>query len=374
MATTKTVTINGRQYDAATGLLVKTSEAAAHTVTKSVAMHSTMQHARTLNRRAAKKPVPARRPASTTSKATPATAASAASATAAARPTTATATPTTAASASKASARPAPGRHMDIARSPSVSHFAQHPKIKPTADKPLTIKPTAVKVPAKPLGAGSKDRPAQVHPTAQRALRRVQSSKSAPAAVTLTPKQTKDAAIAKALSQPTVKPAKAPKTAQKLKKRPLSRSIRFLIAISIILIVLIGAGVAAYRIFPGISVGIASAQAGINATFPEYTPDGYSLVQPVTYKEGFVTLKFGSNSNDHSYTITQEGKLLDSASLLESIVIPAAGNNYVTTKERGLTIFTYNKTAVWTNGGILYTISGDIQLSNEQIRHIATSL
>jgi len=51
-----------------------------------------------------------------------------------------------------------------------------------------------------------------------------------------------------------------------------------------------------------------------------------------------------------------------------------AGANYVTTKERGLTIYTYDSTAVWVSGGILYRIDSKAPLSGDQIRHIATSL
>ena len=40
----------------------------------------------------------------------------------------------------------------------------------------------------------------------------------------------------------------------------------------------------------------------------------------------------------------------------------------------GLTIYSGGKEATWVNGGILYQISGDANLSNDQIQKIATSL
>lgn len=51
-----------------------------------------------------------------------------------------------------------------------------------------------------------------------------------------------------------------------------------------------------------------------------------------------------------------------------------ASGEVTTTSERGLTIFTYKNNAIWVNGGILYSISGDASLSGDQIRQIATSL
>ena len=121
-------------------------------------------------------------------------------------------------------------------------------------------------------------------------------------------------------------------------------------------------------------MSIAAAQAGIEASYPEYTPDGFSLSQPVTYSEGEVDLKFTSNSNDHYYTVSQARSSWDSSAVLDKVITPAAGANYVTTKERGLTIYTYDMSAAWVNGGILYQIDSNAPLSGDQIRRIATSL
>jgi hypothetical protein len=131
-----------------------------------------------------------------------------------------------------------------------------------------------------------------------------------------------------------------------------------------------------YVNIPSLSVGFASAQAGIKATYPEYRPDGYKLHQPVTYKDGEVTLEFKSTTTDKGYTIVQTRSSWDSSAVLDNVVRKATGDNYITTQERGLTIYSYNESsnAVWVNGGILYTITSTAPLSGEQIRHIATSL
>lgn len=345
MPTNKTITINGRVYDAATGLPINervydqvsrvaspekakakkpaepkkksSPEVERATATPAATVHSQTQRSQTLVRRSAKKPA-------------------------------------------KPAKRPTTGRHMDMARSPSVAKFAPHPVTKAApavAAKPVTkpaTKPTEHKAP-------------QVHPVAAKAVARVSANKPAVVSKPKTSKEVKDAAIAKALTAPKPKAPKKPKIANKHVRRSLLIG-GIILAIALVLF-------AVYRFVPSVSVGIASAQAGVEATYPKYVPDGYSLNHPVTYRDGEVSLKFKSNSNDNTYTITQTRSSWDSSAVLDNVVRPASGENYVTTKERGLTVYSYNSNAAWVNKGILYVISSNsAPLSGEQIRHIATSL
>jgi hypothetical protein len=339
MAPHKTVTINGRLYDAVTGLPIesisvtdpnkkpikkkpapapakKPEPKTSRGVTNSEIVHSNVQRSKTLHRRATKKPEAPNKPITK---------------------------------------RAAPGRHMDIARSASVTRFAKDPVTTAPVPKPKAVVPAA-----KP------DKPARVHPVAERAATRRTIKKAAAPAKPVTAKQVKDAEISKALATPKAKEAKPSKSEKKTFKRVL-------IIGSAVLIVLIGL-YAAWRLIPNISVSIAAAQAGIEATYPEYTPDGYSLSQPVTYSDGEVDLKFTSNSNENYYTVSQTRSSWDSSAVLDNVVTPAAGADYTTTKERGLTIYTYGTNAAWVNGGILYEIDSKAPLSGDQIRKIATSL
>ena len=393
MTSDKTVSINGRTYDAITGLPVAapahkapqkkaapsraaTPKVAASTVTlkkqitpttkktatprisrgtttSEIVHGSTVQRSQTLRRRATKKPEVKPR---------------------------------------VIKARPTPGRHMDIARSTNVSKFAKHPVIeqpvtaKTTSTKEVAVpaakpvaKPTtkpvakpAVKPVAKKLARTNTnekpDRAPTHHPVAARALQRSQ-KKTPVIAAAPTTKQVKDAAIDRALKTPKV-------PAQKTRKRTLIKNAVFRrsVIISAIAIVIIALAITIYRVVPSISVSIAAAQAGISASYPEYTPDGYSLSHPVTYSDGEVSLKFASHSNDNYYTITQTRSSWDSSAVLDNIVTPAADANYITTKERGLTIYSYDAHATWVNGGILYQIASKAPLSGDQIRKIATSL
>ena len=353
MAPHKTVTINGRRYDAVTGLPVEEVQVTAPdktpikapkpapapkkapvtergTTNATVAHSAAVQRSQTLARRAAKKPAAPQKPVLK---------------------------------------RNAPGRHMDIARSASVSKFASHPDTKPTADPvtkgvtapiPKTItKPT-------PKAATKVDKPARVHPLAQRALVRAEAKKASAPTKPVTAKEVKDAEIAKALA--------APKPAAQKKHKKDRKTLRRVLIISGAVVILAILAFTAWRLIPNLSVGVAAAQAGIEATYPEYTPDGYSLSQPVTFGDGEVSLKFTSKSNDNYYTIDQTRSSWDSSAVLDNVVSPVAGADYTTTKERGLTIYTYESSAAWVNGGILYEIDSKAPLSGDQIRKIATSL
>lgn len=178
----------------------------------------------------------------------------------------------------------------------------------------------------------------------------------------------KHEAIAKAMQDaPAHKhTAKKPRHAKKLR--------RFASVGSISLAVLLLGGYFTYLNMPSLSVRVAAAQAGVDATYPEYRPDGYSLSGAVAYTQGQVSIKFASNSGDQNFTIDQKKSNWDSSAVLDNYVKQKANDNYITYNERGLTIYTYNSNAAWVNGGILYTINGDAPLSSDQIRRIATSL
>jgi len=331
MQTNKTITINGRAYDAVTGLLVseakkaappapvkpaaaKKAPAAARQSTPSAAVHSqTQQRSKVLYRRATKKPANIVR-------------------------------------------KTVPGRSMDIAKSGGVTRFAAHPASKvPAATAAAT--PQAV----------IKDIAPKTHPLARKAAQKVQPVQK-PAKQTS--KQIKDAHIAKALAAPSAPKLHEKKKGSRGPSKWLKRSI-----IIVGTFVLLGLGFyLAYTNIPSISVSVAASQAGVAASYPKYTPDGYRLDQPVTYSDGEVVLSFISNSADNGYKITQTRSSWDSSAVLENIVRKSAGDNYIQTKERGLTIYSYDKSVAWVNGGILYVIESGATLSGDAIRKIATSL
>jgi len=243
------------------------------------------------------------------------------------------------------------GRSMDIARSKSISHFASGTSY--GTAKPAAIKQHSDVGPIK-------------HPLAAK-VEKARLLTATPVAKTILTKPArfiKEEAIAEALK----KPAEKPKKKNTFKHHARSIGI---FGISIILLAVIG--YFTYFLMPSLSVRVASAQAGINATYPDYHPDGYSLSGPVSYSDGEVTINFHANTGKTEFTIKQSKSLWDSTVLKDKVNKDSNGE-FVTTEESGLTIYTHNGNATWVNGGILYTITGNAPLSGDQIRHIATSL
>ncbi len=129
-----------------------------------------------------------------------------------------------------------------------------------------------------------------------------------------------------------------------------------------------------YLNMPNLSVRVAAVRAGIDATYPSYRPSGYSISGPVAYDNGKVQMTFASNGTTQSFQLSQERSGWDSNAVLEDYVSPKAGDNYAVTSEAGLTIYTWDGNAAWVSGGILYTVTGDNNISPDQIRHMAASM
>lgn len=348
MSKTQTITVNGRQYDARTGLLITTSESAAaapavtekpasrsHVTPKprsvaSANMHTSTQRSKTLNRKAIQRPRPVAQKAAATPAATPSVVTS--------RP------------------RPTAPAASAATRSTHITKFAPHPVIKP-AQAQMKAKPQSMDI-----------GPVQ-HPHVTKA-HAVSLAKAQAKTTTPTPKPShvvKSEAIQTAIENTRKHPVKA-------KQRFLKRHPRAMTIVSATFALVLLSGYLTYLNMPSLSVRVAAAQAGINAEYPSYRPDGYSLSGPVAYSQGEVTMKFAANGGPQHFTITQTKSSWDSASVLDNYVAPKAGTSYIPYTERGLTIYTFESNAAWVNGGILYTIEGDAPLSSDQIRRIATSL
>ncbi len=243
------------------------------------------------------------------------------------------------------------GRVMDMRpttkRSPQITRFAATPTIQLPAKVAADNAPVAHPLVAKAHAA----RPTS-HTHSVKTVTAPQTSRDI-----------KHAELGKALLNAT------PNT--KTPKKPQKRG--FSIAAASLGLVLV-AGYFTYVNLPNLSVRVAAAQAGIDASFPEYRPVGYHINGPVAYKNGEVSINFSSNSGPLAFSLSQARSSWDSSALLEKFVSPESDGKYATYNDGGLTIYTYGTDAAWINGGILYTVDGSATLSNEQIRRIATSM
>lgn len=247
--------------------------------------------------------------------------------------------------------KPRSGGHtMDIARSGKIARFAPHPVAK-----------------AQTTVAEAPDIAARPHPMTTK-VHAKHSLKQRPvvAPVVKSSRDIKEEAIEAALAKPVPKPAK---------KSFFKRHPKFISITTISVVVVILGAYLTYVNIPSLSVKVAAVQAGIDATYPDYRPDGYSLNGPVTFSDGEVIINFAANTGSTKFTITQKKSLLDSSAVLNDIVRKEVGGQYNTSQAGGLTVYTFNGgNAAWVNAGILYTVKGDAPLSGEQIRRIATSL
>lgn len=319
---TSTVTINGVEYDKHTGLPIRARAAAAPAKAKAAApakhahaVHQRVQKSTTLNRRYVQRTA---------------------------------AKPTAAPKQDTVSVQPVASNHV-------ITRFAKQP------------------IDATKHRAASPQRKvmADIAPVAHPVVRRVTAKK--PTTVPKPSEIIKREAIEKSLSEST--PAKhrrhREKPAKHSSKTRRARTLRLATAGTALFLI---AGYFTYLNMPNLSVRVAAAQAGIDASYPSYRPSGYSLTGPVAFNDGQVSMKFAMNGTNKNFTLTQAKSSWDSAAVQNNYVIPATGTDYTITQANGLTIYTYGSDAVWVNGSILYTIKGDAALTADQIQRIATSL
>jgi hypothetical protein len=252
-----------------------------------------------------------------------------------------------------------------VARSDAIARFAPHPQpLKTTVKRPntgiqLDIKP--VKKPA------THSIVAQKHALVTKKPELAKSSQPA-----LSSRALKEQLISERLAQ--VDTSSAAAKPPKAKSRLFSKQPRAVNLVMASLAVMILGGYLTYLNMPGLSVRVAAAQADVAASFPDYHPDGYRFNGPVAYAPGQVAIDFAANGGTTKYTVTEQKSSWDSQAVYDNIVAKAADGSYITNSQQGLTIYTFKGEAAWVNKGILYTIHGDAPLNNEQLLRIAGSL
>lgn len=253
----------------------------------------------------------------------------------------------------KKSQRDAP--KVAVQRPDSIRRFAKHP--------------VDITAPRRPQQQSS-DRPASVHPMVQRVHEK--RAEHAPVAhKTAKPSDViKKEAIDSAMNGVSSNSHKRVR-AKKAPKKSFGRLASLASAGSALLLI---AGYFTYLNMPNLSVRVAAAQAGIDAEYPSYRPSGYSLNGPVAYDQGQVSMTFASNGGPQEFKLIQSKTGWDSSAVLDNYVQPQAGEEYVTSRNSGLTIYTFDNNAAWVSNGILYTVEGDASLSIDQVQRMATSL
>lgn len=310
----QTVTINGKVYDQHSGMPLGEERSHVQKFSSSQTIHSQVQKSSALNRRYVHKDQPAPRHVVAAKK--------------------------------QVSINPA-----HVSHSPSISHFAPHPAGVTEARGQMISD----------IGPVS-------HPIVDRAMHKKLAQQTS--VKPKTAEEIKSRALSDAMQKATPRASKKD-VRPRSKASPMRR--RAGLAAASLALIMFG-GYLTYLNMPGISVRVAAAQAGINASYPSYRPSGYSLSGPVAYQQGIVSMKFAANGSPQSYSVAEQRSGWDSSAVLQNYVTPKVGNEYTTTEANGLTIYSYGTNAAWVNDGILYTITGNAPLSSEQVQRIATSM
>ena len=276
-------------------------------------------------------------------------------------------------------------RHVKKPQGVPLAAKTQKPRI--TAQQHVAIKKFAPTTSKPAPQQTAINRPAETHPIIRRAQQRPLSINNQlrkdrrPMPIVKTPaiipqkiekpvvktaKELKNEAIEKALSNEI---ASNKKTRRHQKK---GGALRLLNTFSVGFAVMLLGGYLTYLSMPNISIKMAAVQSGIDAKYPGYKPDGYALNGPIKFKSGEVTMRYAYADGSSAYTITQQKSNWNSSAVKESFSEKHKSPN--TTMIDGLTIYSGGKEAAWVNGGILYQISGDANLSSDQIQKIAASL
>ncbi len=236
------------------------------------------------------------------------------------------------------------------ARSPMISRFGANVTHHPELDRKATTHHPEEAI-----------KPAQQHPSVAKALEH----QAAAAQPELTGQALKEQLIKERLA--------SVDTPAKDKRKWFSRKPRLASILASSLAVLILGGYITYMNLPMISMKVAASRAGVNATMPNYKPDGYSLDGPITYSPGQVNINYKSTTNDVSFKLTQAPSNWDSQAVLDNYVTKQT-ETYLTFQERGIKVYTFDNKAAWVNGGLLYTIEGTASLSSDQVLRLATSM
>lgn len=244
-----------------------------------------------------------------------------------------------------------------VAKSPHITKFGPGMKVERQQPKPAPIPTEKV----------------QSHPSTQKIAHKKQLARNEEALrnVSISSRAVKEQLIKEQLDKADAKPnLKEHKQPKQRSKKARFTSI-FATAASLMLL----AGYFTYLNMPGLSIRVAAVQAGINASLPDYKPDGYAFNGPVTFSQNEVDLRFNANGGPQSYSITQKASDWDSQAVLDNYILDESSGDYNIHSTKGLTVYTYGDKAVWVNRGILHEINYEnAPLSVNQIERIAASM
>ena len=169
------------------------------------------------------------------------------------------------------------------------------------------------------------------------------------------------------------KKAEAGASIKEIKHYKKNRGKRFLLAFAASTACMLGLAAIVRVNLPNLSVKVAAAQTGIEASYPSYIPRDYSLTGVYVDDNKVITIDFTGPKNA-KFTLSEEKSSWDSVALKNNYVKDTF-DNYDAIREQGITIYISHSNAVWVNRGMLYKLNaGAGTLTKTQIKNIVTSL
>lgn len=138
------------------------------------------------------------------------------------------------------------------------------------------------------------------------------------------------------------------------------------------LAVLLLAGFIGWQNLPNMKLRVASAKAGFHAQMPGYRPGGFAMGN-IKYSTGSVAINYHSNSDNRSFSVVQQLSDWDSKTLLNNYVA-TTNPDYQAYQEGGRTIYIFGNNATWVDGGVWFKVDGAVGMSAQQLLHMASTM
>ncbi len=155
-------------------------------------------------------------------------------------------------------------------------------------------------------------------------------------------------------------------------KKQAKRHVASMAAGTLALVVI--AGFAAYQNTPGLQFRVASVQAGISTSMPNFKAAGFAY-NGVHAESGKLTIGF-SNAGT-KFQLTQQATNLSGGDMIANIgATDASGTpTYTTIKAGDTTVYRFDNTgATWVSNGTWYTVNGNGPLTNSQVEALVKNI
>jgi hypothetical protein len=140
------------------------------------------------------------------------------------------------------------------------------------------------------------------------------------------------------------------------------------------LALLVITGFAVYQNSPGLQFKVASMQAGVATSMPNFAAAGFAY-NGSSAGNGKLTVGFSNQSG--KYQLTQQDTSWTGEDMIQDISATSASGqpNYTTVSAGDTTVYRFNNTnATWVSGGKWYSITGTNALTNDQVKAIVESV